>query len=75
MRSEQSEISGPVDAVVNRPAGQDGVKQLALAVILIAICSYGLCRVLEVAGMIVWYADGSSHFWFEQELRAWIHGK
>ena len=44
--------------------------------LLVAVFSiYGLCRLMDDTGITVWYEDGSSHFWFEEDLRGWIHGR
>ncbi len=45
---------------------------LFLYVLFVALASYGLCRLLEDYGVIAWH-DGGSHFWFEPELKKWIH--
>jgi hypothetical protein len=40
-------------------------------VVLILLASHGAFKILEDAGVIVRYGDGS-HFWFEEDLRKWI---
>ncbi len=47
----------------------------AAALFLFGMSSYGACRLCDDLGITVRYADGSAHFWFEMDLRRWIHEK
>lgn len=40
---------------------------------IIAVCVLA-CAVMYLTGIVVHEADGSAHFWFESDLRSWIHG-
>lgn len=43
-------------------------------VLLVGLATHGLVTILEGCGIIVWY-DGAQHFWFEDDVRRWIHNK
>jgi len=59
----------------NRSADARTIVTWVIAWSLVGLSSFGLCCLLEETGVIVWYVDGSSHFWFESELKRWIHGR
>lgn len=50
-----------------------GVREWIIMAVLIGLASHGMVDILEDTGVIVWY-DGGQHFWFEEDLRRWIHG-
>lgn len=41
--------------------------------VLIGLATHGAVDILEDHGVIMWYG-GVQHFWFEEDLRRWIHG-
>jgi hypothetical protein len=51
-----------------------GVYELIVMLVFVFLSSYGLTKILEGCGMVVWY-DGAQHFWFEEDVRRWIHSE
>lgn len=41
---------------------------------VVAFAIYGLCRLMDDAGIVV-HRNDEAQFWFEDDLRSWIHGK
>ena len=50
-----------------------GVRELMIIAVLVGLAVHGMVDILEDSGVIVWYG-GEQHFWFEEEVRRWIHG-
>jgi hypothetical protein len=50
------------------------LREFLALMVLIVLAVHGAVTILEDTGVIVRY-DGGQHFWFEEQLREWIHGK
>lgn len=51
-----------------------GVREWMIMAVLVGLAVHGMVDILEDTGVIVW-CGGEQHFWFEEEVRRWIHGR
>jgi hypothetical protein len=51
-----------------------GVREWIIMVVLVGLAVHGMVGILEDYGAIVWHG-GEQHFWFEEDLKRWIHGR
>ena len=42
--------------------------------LVVALAIYGLCQLMDDTGIVV-HRNGEAQFWFEEDLRSWIHGR
>ncbi len=48
------------------------LREWIMLAVLVGLAAHGMADILEDAGYIVWH-DGEQHFWFEEDLKRWIH--
>jgi hypothetical protein len=44
-------------------------------IVLLSLAWYGLTSLMVDTGFVYRDMNGDAHFWFEPQLREWIHGK
>jgi len=60
------------DSDSSRCSAAWGLREWLALVVLIGLAVHGAVTIAENTGVIVWY-DGGQHFWFEEQVRRWIH--
>jgi len=63
-------VSGDSDAT--RCSAAWRLREWIVLALLIGLATHGGMEILKDFGVVVWY-EGGWHFWFEEQLRQWIH--